>query len=138
MTREKSPWDKSIHYKIHAVLYSNTFRIIDDISSVCRCLFAFFFFCQSIIHYQSNSIPWIHMPKEILSLAFFTRSLRSVSTSKFNFASLNLGLLVKKEKTEYLTTSDSVLIVRLWRRPTHHLLLTYVNLPYLFEFEMSN
>ena len=33
MTREKSPWDKSI---------CNTFRIIDDISSVCRCLFAFF------------------------------------------------------------------------------------------------
>ena len=51
MTREKSPWDKSIHYKIHAVLYSNTFRIIDDISSVCRCLFASFFLPEH------NSLP---------------------------------------------------------------------------------
>ena len=51
MTREKSPWDKSIHYKIHAVLDSNTFRIIDDISSVCLSLFVCLFLPEH------NSLP---------------------------------------------------------------------------------
>ena len=39
---EGAPWDKSDHFRIHAVLYSNKFRIIDDISSVLSlsvCLF---------------------------------------------------------------------------------------------------
>ena len=33
---------KSIHYRIHAMLYSNTFRIIDDISSVLSLFVCFF------------------------------------------------------------------------------------------------
>ena len=42
------------------MLYSNTFRIIDDISSVFS-LFVCFFFRQSIVHYQSNSMSQIQM-----------------------------------------------------------------------------
>ena len=83
---ERAPWDKSSHFRIYAVLYSNTFRIIDDISSVLS-LFVCFFFRQSIFHYQSNSISWIHIPKEILNQAFYTRSLRSASTTYLVFPS---------------------------------------------------
>ena len=104
---ERAPWDKSSHFRIYAVLYSNTFRIIDDISSVLF-LFVCFFFRQSIFHYRSNSISWIHIPKEILSQAFYTRNLRSASTTYLTCLS---KFWVVGEKTQYFTSSDNVLIV---------------------------
>ena len=61
----------------------------------CLCLFAFFF-RQSMVYYQSNSISWMHMPKEILSQAFFFYAKFKISIDElFNFALLNSGLLVK-------------------------------------------
>ena len=58
MTREvtktwekRAPWDKSNHYIIRAVLYSDTLRVVDDLSSILS-LFASFSFLPE---YDNNN-----------------------------------------------------------------------------------
>ena len=58
---ERSPWDKSSHFRIYAVLYSNTFRIIDDISSVLFLFVCFFF-----------SPEYLSLPKQLNILDTYT------------------------------------------------------------------
>ena len=60
MTREvtktwekRAPWDKSNHYIICAVLYSDTLRVVDDLSSILS-LFASFSFLPEYHNYNSN------------------------------------------------------------------------------------
>ena len=66
MTREvtkicekRAPWDKSNHYRIHAVLYSNTFKIVDDVRSFPSwlLLMLFFFFARVSLFIKATQCP---------------------------------------------------------------------------------
>ena len=62
MTREitktwekRAPWDKSNHYIICAVLYSDTLRVVDDLSSILSLFASFSFsFLPEYHNYNSN------------------------------------------------------------------------------------
>ena len=60
---ERAPWDKSSHFRIYAVLYSNTFRIIDDISSVLFLFVCFFFARVSFITEATQYPGYIYLRK---------------------------------------------------------------------------
>ena len=51
---KRAPWDKSNHYIIRAVLYSDTLRIVDDLSSILS-LFASFSFSFLPEYHNNNS-----------------------------------------------------------------------------------